>query len=152
MTGKPTPSSASSLIEGVKSIAIAGVSSNKRKFGGTAYRELKKRGYRMFGVHPSLESIDGERCYKSLAELEAVPDCVLVCVKPDRAAAVVDQAVALGVAKIWFQQGADFSEAQARADAAGLRTVAGRCILMYTEPVGGVHRFHRGLSKLFGRY
>jgi predicted CoA-binding protein len=152
MSDNSSISPARRLIEGVRSIAVVGVSTNKRKFGSAIYRELKRRGFEVFGVHPSLETIEGDRCFASVTKIDGRPDCVVVCVKPKKAVSAVDQTVAKGISRIWFQQGADFSEAKARAEEAGLQAVSGRCILMYTEPVGGIHRFHRGLSKLFGKY
>ena len=35
---------------------------------------------------------------------------------------------------------------------AGMETVRGRCLLMYAEPVGGIHSLHRWLSRTFGKY
>jgi len=131
---------------------VVGVSSHKTKFGGSAFRELKRRGYDVFAVHPSMDKYEGVKCYRSLADLPVVPDCALVTIKPEAAFSVVGQAVDRGIRTLWFQQGADFSEAVAQAERAGLNVVKGSCILMYAEPVGGVHRFHRFLSRLFGKY
>jgi len=142
----------SSALRGVRSIAVVGVSSHKTKFGGSAFRELKKRGYDVFAIHPSMDTFEGVKCYRSLADLPVVPGCALVTIKPEAASPVVEQAVSRGIRTLWFQQGADFSEAVAQAERAGLNVVKGRCILMYAEPVGGLHRFHRFLNKLFRKY
>ena len=152
MTASRKASPTSLTLRGVRSIAVVGVSGRRTKFGGSAFRELKKRGYEVFAVHPSMDMFEGVKCYRSLADLPVLPDCALVTIKPRAASPVVGQAVGRGIRTIWFQQGADFSEAAAQAERAGLKVVKGRCILMYAEPVGGLHRFHRFLSKLFGKY
>ena len=148
MSHKPTPTT----LTDVRSIAVVGVSNQKTKFGSAAFRELKKRGYDVYPVHSSLDTFDNTKCYQSVNDLPLVPDCVLVAVKPDTALEVVRQATAKGVRKVWFQQGANFSAAIAEAEKADLEIVSRRCILMYAGPVTGIHRFHRFLNRLFGRY
>jgi len=143
---------ARTALQDVKSIAVVGVSTKTTKFGTSAFRELRKHGFEVYPVHPSMERIDDVKCYRSVADLPLTPDCVFVSVKPNAAGEVVKQAAAKGVRRIWFQMGADFSEAADKARQAGLDVVSGRCILMYAEPVSGIHRFHRFFSKLFGKY
>ena len=53
--------------------------------------------------------------------------------------------------KVSIQQGADFSGSAAKAEAARITTITGKCILMYAEPVGGIHAIHRFFAKLFGK-
>ena len=143
---------ARTALQGVRTVAVVGVSRKKIKFGVSAFRELKKRGYDVYPVHHSMDKLDGVKCYRSVINLPLVPDCVLITVKPGAALEVVEQAVAKGIRMIWFQQGADFSKAIDKAKQAGLQVVSGQCILMYAEPVTGLHQFHRFLNKLFGRY
>jgi len=143
---------ARTALQSVRTIAVVGVSRKKTKFGVSAFRELKKRGYEVYPVHHSMDKLDGVKCYRSVVDLPLVTDCVLITAKPGAALEVVEQTVAKGVRLIWFQQGADFSDAVSRASQAGLEIVSGRCILMYAEPVAGLHRFHRFLSRLFGKY
>ena len=132
-----------------KSIAVVGVSKRNSSFGNTAYRTLKRNKYRVYAVSSSRAEFEGDQCYESLLDLPDRPDCVLVSVKPDRATEVVEQAGQIGAGMLWFQQGADFSEAIEKASAKGLPWVDGKCILMYTEPVRGIHRFHRFVVNLF---
>ncbi len=142
----------SEFFDNVRSIAVIGVSENKMKFGAAAYRELKERGYEVFPLHPSLRTFDGAACYAALSDLPVTPDCVLITVKPSQAVAVVRQTAERGTKRIWFQQGKNFSDAVKQADQLGLKSVHGRCILMYAGPVKGMHKVHRFLSKFFGRY
>jgi predicted CoA-binding protein len=148
----PVKKSARTALQGVRSIAVVGVSTKTTKFGTSAFRELRKHGFEVYPVHPSMDRIDDVKCYGSVADLPLTPDCVLVSVKPKSAGDVVSQAAAKGVRRIWFQLGADFSAAANQARQAGLDVVSGRCILMYAEPVTGIHRLHRFFSKLFGKY
>ena len=50
-----------------RTLAIAGVSrTDKNKFGNSAYKDLKEKGYKMFIVHPTGEVIEGQQSYASL--------------------------------------------------------------------------------------
>src|SRR5262245_19958705 len=85
-----------------RAIALVGVSAK-----GGAGANILKSGQR-FGltvptwpVNPNAAEIDGQRCYQSLAELPAVPDCVIVALPADAVHNVVAQAAALGVRGVY---------------------------------------------------
>ena len=132
-------------------LAVVGVSRAHRKYGNHAYRELKARGLDVMAVHPELASIEGDPCFKSLAELPRPADGVLVCVRPENVPEVLRQAAAAGIRRVWLQAGAESDAAIKLAAELGLDLVQGECILMYAPPVRGFHRLHRGLRRLFGR-
>lgn len=131
-----------------KHIAVVGVS--KRKFGGSIYKTLKKRGFKVYAVHPEMKTFDDDPCYSSLTSVPDEVDAAVVAVSTESAERVVDDAIGRGIGKLWFQQGHDFTKAAERAAASGIRTVTGKCILMYAQPVTGIHAFHRFLARLFG--
>ena len=131
-------------------LAIVGVSD--RDFGGVIYKVLKQRGYSVIPVNPNRESFDGDRCFASLNVLPLNCKHAVIAIAPEHAHAVVEDAIAAGFTHLWFQQGKDFSGAIQKAESCGITTVSSRCILMYTEPVGGIHRFHQFLARCVGRY
>jgi uncharacterized protein len=133
-----------------KTMAVVGVSSNGKGFGNLAYAELKKRGYRVLATHPTAKVIQGDACWPSLADLPEKVDRVLVVVKPERAEAVVREAAAAGIHQVWLQQGAESAAALAL-DGKGVSIVSRQCILMFTEPVGSVHKVHRWVWRLLGK-
>jgi predicted CoA-binding protein len=63
----------------------------------------------------------------------------------------VKQAHEAGITRVWIQQMAQSPEALAYCEENDLSCVSGECILMYAEPVGSIHKFHRFFRKLFGR-
>ncbi len=134
-----------------RTMAVVGVSAEDKGFGNYAYRELKKRGLRLLPVHPTAKAIQGDRCWPRLADLPERVDHLLVVVKPERAEAVVREAAAAGVGHVWLQQGAESPAAVEAAAAKGMSIVTGQCILMFTEPVGGFHKFHRLIWKVLGK-
>jgi hypothetical protein len=136
-------------ITAARKLAVVGVSD--RKFGGTIYKELKKRGFEVYPVHPTKETFDGDPCFDKLTSLPVKTDAAIIAVSPETATGVVDDAAAAGIDLLWFQQGKDFSQAVARAESKGVESVSGKCILMYAPPVTGIHKVHRFIANLFGR-
>ena len=134
------------------SYAVVGVSRNKNKFGSVIYREMKKAGEKVFPVNPRMESFEEDRCYADLASLEEKPGGVIVSVKPEMARDVAEQAWSAGLTNIWFQQGSQSDDASAFCREKGMNCVTGECVFMYHEPVQSIHKFHRGVAKLFGKY
>jgi hypothetical protein len=43
-----------------------GVSCDSKKFGHSAYRELKAKGYHLIPVNPKADSIENDLCYPNL--------------------------------------------------------------------------------------
>lgn len=134
-----------------KRVAVVGVSRSGKKFGNIISTELKQRGYQVFIVHPEAKEIGGEPCYPNLAALQGKVDSALICVQPNQAAKVVREAAQAGVKKIWLQRGAQSTEALAAARELGITPVAGKCILMYVQPVTSLHGWHRAFARLFGQ-
>jgi uncharacterized protein len=131
-------------------IAIVGVSRSGKGFGNVAARELRRKGYRIYPVHPHGDLIGGERCYRSLADLPEPVGAMLVVVPPDKALGVVREAARAGIRRVWLQQGAEAPFVTLACGELGLDVVAGECILMFAKPTG-VHKAHRWISGLMGK-
>ena len=134
-----------------KRIAFVGVSRNPKKFGYSAYQELKARGYQVFPVNPAAQDIDGDRCYPSLEALNEKVDGVLVAVPPREAAKILREASRAGIRNVWLQQQSESPEALAAAEELGLSLISKKCILMYAPPVRSFHGLHRFFVKLVGQ-
>ena len=135
-----------------KRFAVVGVSLDPKKFGNTIYKELKSRGYEVYGVHPSADEIAGERCYASLSALRGRVDAAILCTKPEKVEPLLKDAAEVGIRNVWLQQGAESKGAIEAGKNLGLNLVAGQCILMYAEPVKSFHKFHKSVLRLLGRY
>ena len=131
-------------------IAVVGVSRSGRKFGNTAYRELKAKGYQVVPVHPQASNIEGDRAVSSLAALDAPVDGVLIVVPPHETEQVVREAEAAGINRVWMQQGSQSDAAIEYCRERGMRVVANECILMFARPTGFVHRVHRWVAQAVG--
>ena len=135
--------------------AVVGVSEKAGNFGLTIYRELRDKGYDVVPVNPDVATVDGAPCHPDLASVPGVLDGVIVMVPRSVAADVVRECSTVGIPRVWLFRGvgagAVSDEAVALCHEHGIDVVAGACPLMFLEPVGSVHRFHRGLVRLTGR-
>jgi predicted CoA-binding protein len=137
---------------GTKKLAIAGASRNPKKFGGIVLAELKKKGFELYPVHPEANEIEGIPCYRSVDDLPSGVDRLYIVTTPGQTTGIVQQAVKKGISKIWIQQKSETKEALEIAHSQNIPVISGRCIMMFLEPVGGFHGFHRWLTRLFGSY
>jgi uncharacterized protein len=134
-----------------KNFAVVGVSRKKTKFGNAVYREFKKKGINVYGVNPNMETIEGDKCYKNLYELEGKIDGIVNVVSPSQTLDVVKEANSIGVKNIWMQQGSESDEAIKYCQDNGIIEVHKECILMFAEPVGSIHKVHKWFWKVLGR-
>ena len=132
-----------------RSIAVVGVSRTKG-FGNMAFRELKKKGYRVYPVNQYATVVEGEKCYCSLDDLPGPVGGVLTVVPPAQTEKVVADCVRLGIRRVWMQQGAESQEAIRLCEERGISAVHSACILMYATPTS-FHRFHRWVWKILGK-
>jgi len=137
---------------GNKKVAVVGASRQGNKFGNMAAKELSQRGYEIFYVHPEAEELDGQPTYPNLEAVKDQTQSVWVNVPPERGESVLREAAAAGMTKIWLQQGADSPQLLQIGEELGLELVAGKCILMYAEPVRSFHKVHQVIWKLIGQY
>jgi len=133
-----------------KNIAIAGVSEKKQKFGNTIYKELSKKGFNLYPVHPRMESYDDKKCYHSLAELPEDVTALVINTKKDSTVKLLEEAKSKGIKNIWMQQGCADKTTIKGIDTNKSNIITGKCILMFADPVKGIHGFHRWLVKTFG--
>ncbi len=130
--------------------ALVGASRSGRKFGNLALRTLRSKGYRVYPIHPSADSIDGVAAFHDFNALPEHVDAALVVVPPEKASDVVKEAAAAGVRRVWLQQGAESPEVLALCQRLGIEAVSGECILMFARP-SGYHKFHGWLWRMMGR-
>lgn len=132
-------------------VAVVGVSRNPKKFGYTAFKELKEKGLRVIPVNPSADEILGMKSYPNVASLPAETGGVVILTKKEETAQIVRDAKARGIKNIWIQQYSDSKEALKELEGSGINYITGECILMFYKP-HSIHKFHRAILKFFGKY
>jgi predicted CoA-binding protein len=113
-----------------RTIAVVGLSDNPVKPSFYVSEYMQQTGARILPVNPALETVLGEKCYASLADLPVKPDVVNVFRLPKFIPAIVDEMLALGLKNLWVQQGIVHAEAAAQAEAGGIHVVMDRCIMV----------------------
>jgi predicted CoA-binding protein len=135
-----------------RSLAVVGVSRNTKKFGNAIYRTLKQQGYKVFPIHREADSIEGDRCYRGFNALPEKVGGVVLCVPPVQTERILEEILGAGINRVWMQRGAESYAALRFCEKNGISVVHGHCILMFAEPVESIHKFHRWVTKLIGKY
>ncbi|MFN8447296.1 MAG: CoA-binding protein [Anaerolineae bacterium] len=79
-----------------KAIAVVGHSDDPGRTSYQIGRFLKGAGYTVYPVNPSIESVDGDQAYATLADVPEPIDIVDVFRRSEYLAGVVDEAIAVG--------------------------------------------------------
>jgi len=134
-----------------RSIAVVGVSSKPRDWGGgnMFLAGLQKFGFQgpLYPVNPNAEEVLGLRCYPSLSAIPGPVDHVISSIPAGSVPALMDDATAKGVHSIHFftagfretgeQDRIDLErEVQAKAKAAGIRLIGPNCMGLYCPSSG----------------
>jgi predicted CoA-binding protein len=133
-----------------KKLAIVGVSRNPKKFGYLVFRDLKASGYEVYPVNPNADKINGDSCYKSVKDLPADINSILILTPKKETDNVLREAINKGIMNIWVQQMSETKNTIKIAEEYQKEIIHRKCIFMFAEPVKGVHKFHRLILKLFG--
>lgn len=91
---------------------------------------MQQHGYRILPVNPVVDTVLGETSYPTLTALSVKPDIVNVFRLPKFIPAIVEEMIQLGLPNLWVQSGIINHEAAAKAEAAGIRVVMDRCIMV----------------------
>ena len=93
---------------------------------------MQSFGYRIVPVNPGQAAILGETCYATLRDIpddvRAGIDLVDVFRQSDAVPAIVDDCIALGLKRLWLQDGVVDAAAAQRAVEAGIEVVMDRCV------------------------
>jgi hypothetical protein len=132
--------------------AVVGVSHDKKKFGRMVYEELKKKGYKVFAVNPNVSSVEGDKVYATLADLPKEVKRVIVLTPKSKSAEIIQQAFDTEMTHIWLQQMCDSPKALGLGKSGMAQFIYGKCIFMVAEPVVGMHKLHRSMKRMLGRF
>jgi predicted CoA-binding protein len=70
--------------------------------GAAVYRRLKATGREVFAVNPNLPTFEGQPCWPDLRSIPGGVDGVVIATRPEITEAVVRNAVAAGVRRVWM--------------------------------------------------
>jgi len=129
-----TPEEVSALVNNVKVVAIVGVSDKPdRASNGVAKYLQDHSSYKLYFVNPLLETVLGEKSYKTLSEIPEQIDLVDVFRKPSDMEPVMDEAIAVGAKAFWMQLGISEATQAERGVQAGMDVVQNLCLKVEFE-------------------
>lgn len=117
------------ILLNTKTIAIVGLSDKENRPSHFAAKYLKNRGFKIIPINPITKNkkILNETVYKSLSELNLVPDMVDLFVKKDKILNFVKQAIVIKTKTIWLQLGLIDKKSETLAKKAGLNFIMNKC-------------------------
>lgn len=131
-----------------KNIAVVGVSNKKKKFGNYIFEKLNDEGYSVFAVNPNADENTEIKFYKSVNDLDIISAIVFVT-KPNVTNSILREGIPINVKNIWVQQGAGNEETKLILSSMDVEFVFNKCLMMFIEPVKGIHKFHRTINRIF---
>jgi predicted CoA-binding protein len=111
-------------------IAVVGATDNSSKYGYVIYRDLKRKGYRVYPVNPGRATVDSDPAYRNLRSLPIKPTIVNLVVPPKVSLAVLQESLELGLKNIWLQPGAESPANLAFLQENGFNYLANACIMV----------------------
>jgi uncharacterized protein len=133
MTGRSDDLTLRRILAETRTIAVVGASQNPARPSHEIYSYLLSTGeYQVYPVNPTITEIDGAQVYPRLADLPVVPDMVDVFRRFDELPSVLAETLALKQRPktLWLQQGLWHEQVGRDAEAAGMRVVMDRCLMV----------------------
>jgi predicted CoA-binding protein len=116
-----------SLLEGVRRIAVVGLSPKPARDSHRVARYLQSHGYEIVPVYPRQDEILGQKVYRRVQDIPGEIELVDVFRRGEDLPEVTDDVLAGHARALWFQLGCVNEDAAERARAAGLTVVMDRC-------------------------
>ncbi len=116
------------ILRSYRIIAVVGVSNAPHRPSYFAAKYMQHHGYQIIPVNPRYETVLGEPCYPSIADIPVPIDIVNCFRRPEEIPALADQAIAAGAKCLWLQLGVEHPEAEQKAINAGLDVISNRCV------------------------
>jgi predicted CoA-binding protein len=123
------------LLKDTSTIAIVGLSDNPQRSSYQVAQYLSNY-YDVIPVNPNIKNWEGKTSYPTLKDIPCKIDLVNIFRRSEEVAQIVDDAVSLGIPKIWMQLGVIDHASANKAKDQGIHVVMDECIAV-------VHRLHQ---------
>jgi uncharacterized protein len=113
-----------------RTIAVIGASEDRGKYGNKAVRAYLRAGYRVFPVHPTAYSIEGESAFRSVLDVPVAElDRISIYLPPAVLRPLLEEIAQKPAREVWFNPGADAPDLVERAKSLGINPVVGCSIV-----------------------
>ncbi len=119
------------LLKSLKTIAIVGISNDPEKPSYKVAEYLKNNGYKIIPVNPKYDTVLGEKCYKSLSDIEESVDIVDVFRKKEDILPIAQEALKIKPKIFWMQLGIDNQEAKELLEKHGIFVIENTCLKVF---------------------
>ena len=94
----------------MKTVAVIGASSDRRKFGNRAFRAYREEGYTVIPINPNETSVEGVSTYPTVMDVPEKIDMATVYVPPEIGITLLEGFERKQIAEIWINPGAESDE------------------------------------------
>jgi len=138
-----------------KRVAVTGVSRNPKGHGGNVvYQRLRQRGFEVFAINPSAETVEGDRAYPDLTSIPGGVEAVVIGTKAETAEATMRECAALGINHVWMHRSVGAGSVSPAATEYGrqhgITVIDGGCPLMFEPTADFGHKCMRFFFTLSG--
>lgn len=85
--------------------AVIGITDKTERFGYKIPKLLEEKNYKVYGVNPKLDELEGIKVYKNLSQVPEKIDVINMIVNPKFAKIYLEEAKELGIKNVFFQPG-----------------------------------------------
>ena len=117
------------ILKSFKIVAVVGLSANEDRPSHEVAKYLQSHGYKIIPVNPKEVEVLGQTCYPDLKSVPVKVDVVNIFRRSEDVPPIIDQAIEIGAAAVWMQEGIRHEQAAEKARLAGLKVVQDRCML-----------------------
>jgi predicted CoA-binding protein len=118
------------LLQGVRRIAVVGLSPKPHRDSHRVARYLLESGYEIVPVYPREDEILGRKVYRRVRDVAGTVDLVDVFRRSEELPEVIDDVLAARAGALWLQIGCIDEAGARRAREAGLTVVMDRCLMV----------------------
>lgn len=111
-----------------KSWAVVGATQKKDRYGYKIYKILKDHDYKVYGVSPNYDELEGDKLYKSISDLPEKVDVVDMVVLPKIGMNILEEVKDAGIRYVFFQPGTYNDEILKKADELNLEYLTDDCV------------------------
>jgi predicted CoA-binding protein len=94
----------------MKTVAVIGASSDRRKFGNKAFRAFRAQGFNVIPINPNEREVEGVATFPSVTDVVEPIDMATVYVPADIGLTLLDGFERKQIAEIWINPGAESDE------------------------------------------
>jgi len=104
-------------------VAIIGASEKKDRFAHMAMIALKENGHEVRLVNPYKETIDGDRCFKTVSDIKEKINTVTLYVNPSRFRDHIEDVIQVKPERVIMNPGTEDAEMEKKLEAAGVKVL-----------------------------